>query len=88
MMVIVSVQAEFGKVNKLVSSVADGLHDAVCPLKSFQLFHKTQLPQLECAMLHVRMNRRMHRPSKLRVVNVRQVTVGVAVNKPQVSVPL
>ena len=57
---------------KLVSAVADGPHDAVYPLKSYRLY-ETQLPQLECAMLHVTMNGQMRRPSKLCMVSVWQV---------------
>jgi len=34
-------------------------------LKSYQLLHETQLPQTECAMLHVTMNGQTRRPSKL-----------------------
>ena len=53
-------------VNRLVSAVADGPHDAgLCTLKSDPLLHETQLPQTECAMLRVTMNGQMHRPSKL-----------------------
>ena len=49
-----------------VSAVADGPHDAdLCTLKSYQLLHETQLPPTECAMLHVTMNGRTCRPSKL-----------------------
>ena len=34
-----------------LSAVADRLRDAdLCPLKSYQLLHETQLPQTECAM--------------------------------------
>jgi len=32
------------------------VRDALCPLKSYQLLQKTQLPQLECATLCVTMN--------------------------------
>ena len=38
-------------VNKLVSTVVDGPRDALCQLKSYQLFRETQLPQTQCAML-------------------------------------
>ena len=34
---------------KFVSAVADGPRNAVCPLKSYQLLHKTQLPQCDVA---------------------------------------
>ena len=58
---------------KLESAVADGLRDAVCPLKSCQLLHETQLPQSECVMLHVMMNGRTCRPCKPCMVSVLQV---------------
>ena len=49
-----------------VSAVADRPRDAgLCMLKSCQLLHETQLPQTECAMLHVTMNGRTCRHSKL-----------------------
>ena len=64
---------------KLVSTVADGPRDAVCPLKSYQLLRKTQLPQSECAMLHVTMNGRMRRPTKLHgECTARRRTVGAS----------
>jgi len=66
------------EINKLVSAVADGPSDALCPLKSYQLLHETQLPQSECAMLRVMMNGRTHRPSKLRAVSVWQVDAWTA----------
>jgi len=44
--------------HKLISVVADGLHDAVCPLKFYQLLHEIQLPHLECVMLRVTINGR------------------------------
>ena len=47
---------------KLVSAVADGLHDAVCPLKSYQLLHESQLPQSERVMLRVTINGQTRRP--------------------------
>ena len=42
-------------------------------LKSYQLCRETQLPQSECVMLHVTMNRRTRRPSKLCTASVWQV---------------
>ena len=47
-------------------AVADGPRDAgLCTLKSYKLFHETQLPQTECAMLRVTMNGRTRMSSKL-----------------------
>ena len=74
--------------DKLVSAVADGPCDALCPLKSCQLLHETQLPQLECAILHVTMNGQMRRPNKLHGQCMPgrhtggMMTVGGAINKP------
>ena len=39
--------------NKLAIAVADRSHDALHLLKSYQLLCETQLPQTECAMMHV-----------------------------------
>ena len=52
--------------------------DTVCPLKTYQRLHETQLPQSECAQLCIMTNGRTCRPSKLRVVSVRQVDVRAA----------
>ena len=63
-------QFRLGATDKLVSAVADGPLDALCPLECYQLLYETQLPQSECAMLHVKMNGRTRRPSKLHGVSV------------------
>jgi len=59
------------------TDVTGGPHDAVCPLKSYQLCHETQMPQSEVVMLHAKMNERMRRHSKLRMVTVWQVDAEV-----------
>ena len=53
---------------KLVSAVTDEPRDAVCPINSYQLFHESQLPQSECAMLRVTINGRTRRPNCVRWV--------------------
>jgi len=49
-----------------VSAVAHGPREAgLCTLKSYQLLLETQLPQMECAMLHVTMNGQTRRPRNM-----------------------
>ena len=47
-----------------IPAVAEGQSDAVhvCLMKSYRLFHETQLPQSEFAMSRVTMNERTGRP--------------------------
>ena len=73
---------------KLESAVTDGLHDAVCLLKSCQLLHETQLPQSECAMLRATTNGWTCRASKLPAVWQVDApsTLGGVINKLTASV--